>query len=234
MQKTHSKLTQPRHKCSLSTLRTEKLTVTSTSYGMDRSWKSASTQKILLLPLIARLHSKNIFRTTRPKRIRGTTSSVSTSPRNGEQILTLRTSALALCYSALEHACPVWSRSSHAKYLDPAQNDSCRIITGCLKPTNANSLYLCAGIVRPDIRREVISRWERYKAMHDPSHMLCGSKAANQRFKSRKSFLDSTPLLISPSEETRLELWKELPPPKPALNTVKSYPPETGPKYRAS
>jgi len=161
MQKTHSKSTQPKHKCSLSTLRTEKLTVTSSSCGMDRSWKSASTQNILVLPLIARLHSKSIFRTSRAKCIRETTSSVSTSPRNGEQILTLRTSALALCYSAAEYASPVWSRSSHTKYIDPAQNDSCRIITGCLKPTNANSLYLRAGIARPDIRREVISRWER-------------------------------------------------------------------------
>jgi len=35
---------------------------------------------------------------------------------------TLRTSALALCYSAAEYACPAWSRSSLAKYLDPALN----------------------------------------------------------------------------------------------------------------
>jgi len=131
------------------------------------------------------------------------------------------TSSLALCYSAAEYACPVWSRSSHAKYLDPALNDSCSILTGCLKPTNTRCLYLLAGIAPPDIRKEVISRRERYKAMHDPSHMLYGSQAANQRLKSRKSLLYNTPLLTRPSEETRLELWKDglrVSPPKPALN----------------
>jgi len=56
-------------------------------------------------------------------------------------------------------------------------------------------LYLLAGIAPPDIRREVISRRERYKAMHDPSHMLHGSQAANQRLKSRKSFLSAHPYL---------------------------------------
>ena len=67
---------------------------------------------------------------------------------------------------------PVWSRSVHAHRLDPALNDSCRIITGCLKPTNTNCLYLLDGIAPPDIRREVASRRERQKARHDPSHML--------------------------------------------------------------
>jgi len=116
-----------------------------------------------------------------------------TSSQWGANPNTLRTSALALCYSAAEYACPAWSRSSHAKYLDPALNDSCRIITGCLKPTNTHCLYLLAGIAPPDIRREVISIRERYKAMHDPSHMLHGSQAVNQRLKSRKASFTAHP-----------------------------------------
>ena len=139
----------------------------------------------------------------------------------GENPNTLKTSALALCYSAAEYASPVWSRSSHAKYLDPAQNDSCRIIAGCLKPTNTSCLYLRAGIAPPDMRREMISWRERCREMHDPSHTLYGSQAANQRLKSGKSVLDRTLLLTRSSEETRLELWKDwlrVSPPKPALN----------------
>ena len=119
---------------------------------------------------------------------------------------TLRISVLALCYSAAEYACPVWSRSAYAHRLDPALNDSCRIITECLKSTNTNCLYLLAGIAPPDIRREEASR--RQKARHDPSHMLYGSEAANQRLKSRKSFLHTIPPLNMPSEEMRIELWK--------------------------
>ena len=92
--------------------------------------------------------------------------------------------------------------------LDPALNDSCHIITGCLKSTNTNCLYLLAGIAPPDIRREVASRRERQKARHDSSHMLYRSEAANQRLKSRKSFLHTVHPLNMPSEEMRFELWK--------------------------
>ena len=134
---------------------------------------------------------------------------------------TLRILILALCYSTAEYACPVWPRSAHAHRLDPALNDSCRIITGCLKSTNTNCLYLLAGIAPPDIRREVASRKERQKARPDPSHMLYGSEAANQRLKSRKSFLHTTPPLNMPSEKMRIELWKNRLrecPLKPAFN----------------
>ena len=50
---------------------------------------------------------------------------------------TLRLSALALCYSAAEYACPVWERSTHAKKLNATLNETCRMITGCLKLTNS-------------------------------------------------------------------------------------------------
>ena len=48
---------------------------------------------------------------------------------------TLKASTLALCYTAAEYACPVWSRSVHASKLDPALSNACRTIIGCLKPT---------------------------------------------------------------------------------------------------
>ena len=38
---------------------------------------------------------------------------------------TLRTSALALCYSTAEYCSPVWSRSCHAKKVDPELNKAC-------------------------------------------------------------------------------------------------------------
>ena len=74
---------------------------------------------------------------------------------------TLRTSTLALRYTAAEYACPVWSRFVHASKLDPARNNACRTITGCLKPTNTSNLYLLAGITPPEIKRETASRAER-------------------------------------------------------------------------
>ena len=73
---------------------------------------------------------------------------------------TLRPSCLALCYSAAEYACPVWARSTHAHKLNPALHDCCRIISGCLKPTNLHSVHLLAGIAPPHIRRTVACRME--------------------------------------------------------------------------
>ena len=81
---------------------------------------------------------------------------------------TLRSSALALCYSAAAgYACPVWERSTHAKKLDAILNETCRMITGCLKPTNTYSLSVLAGIAPSDIRRAVASRTERTRQTTD-------------------------------------------------------------------
>ena len=88
-------------------------------------------------------------------------------------------------------------------------NKSYRIITRCPKSTNSNCLYLLAGIDPSDIRREVASKKERYKAIHDPSHMLYGSEAAQQQLKSRKSFLFSTHPLDGLAEETGIKLPKK-------------------------
>ena len=56
----------------------------------------------------------------------------------GTDASTIRTTALALCYSAAEYACPVWGRSAHAPKIDPSLNSACRAITGCLKPTKVD------------------------------------------------------------------------------------------------
>ena len=50
----------------------------------------------------------------------------------GTNASTIRTSALAPCYSVAEYAAPVWARSKYADILDPELNKACRAITGCL------------------------------------------------------------------------------------------------------
>ena len=42
---------------------------------------------------------------------------------------TLRTSALALCYSVAEYCCPVWFRSAHTDLVDAQLNSSMRLLT---------------------------------------------------------------------------------------------------------
>ena len=83
--------------------------------------------------------------------------------RWGTNARTIRTTALALCYFTAEYAAPVWERSAHAHLLNPELNQACRAITGCIKPTNVENLYLLAGIAPPEVRRSVCARVERTK-----------------------------------------------------------------------
>ncbi|XP_030765028.1 uncharacterized protein LOC115889220 [Sitophilus oryzae] len=121
---------------------------------------------------------------------------------------TLRTTALALSYSVAEYAAPVWERSCHAKKIDPILNQSCRLITGCLKPTSVQQLHLLSGIAPPHIRRQVSSMKEKQQALFDTRHPLFEQYAAGPRLKSRKSFLSAVqPLDSSTASAKRLELW---------------------------
>ena len=107
--------------------------------------------------------------------------------RWGTNTRTIRTTAIAVCYSTAEYAAPVWERSAYAHLLNPELNQACRAMTGCLKPTNVENLYLLAGIAPPEIRRSVCARVERTKQVDRETHSLFGHTPA----KSRRSFLTS-------------------------------------------
>ena len=120
---------------------------------------------------------------------------------------TLKSSALALCYSAAEYACPVWKRSTHAKKLDATLNETCRMITGCLTPTNTNSLPVLAGITPSD--RAVASRTERTRQTTDQRHPLNGHLGVVPRLKSRKSLIKCTEPIHTTAKSAHMELWRE-------------------------
>ena len=122
---------------------------------------------------------------------------------------TLRPSCLVLCYSAAKYACPVWARSTHARKLNRAPHDCCRIISGCLKPTNLDSVHLLAGIAPPHIRRTVACRMERTRQTTDARHQLFHHRPAASRLKSRKSFMRTVTPLDSSASCSRLRLWKD-------------------------
>ena len=103
---------------------------------------------------------------------------------------TIRTTTLALSYIADEYACPVWARSPYASKLDPELNDACRSITGCLRPTNVEELYLLEAISPPDIRRDVCARVDKKKQETNVAHSLHGQVPAEISLK-RKCFLSS-------------------------------------------
>ena len=63
-----------------------------------------------------------------------------THSRWGAHPATIRTTALAVCFSTAEFVCSSWGRSRHTGHVDIALNDTCRIITGY-----PNTLLVCTG-----------------------------------------------------------------------------------------
>ena len=107
----------------------------------------------------------------------------------------------------------MWERSTHAKKLEATLNETCRMITGCLKPTNTNNLPVLAGIAPSDIRRAVASRTERTRQTTDQRHALDGHLGVVPRLKSRKSFIKCTEPINRAAKAARMELWRERPEP---------------------
>jgi hypothetical protein len=72
----------------------------------------------------------------------------------GADANTLRSSALALCYSVDEYCAPVWARSAHTKLVDVQLNTTMRLVTGTLRPTPLPWLPVLSNIEPPALRRK--------------------------------------------------------------------------------
>ena len=57
---------------------------------------------------------------------------------------------------------------------DSELNTACRVITGCLKPTNVEDLYMLARIAPHDIIRDVCALVEKKKQESNVAHSLYG------------------------------------------------------------
>ena len=68
---------------------------------------------------------------------------------------TLRTTALALCYSVAEYCAPVWRNSAHTNLVDVQLNNTMRTITGAVRYTRTDWLPVLSNSAPADIRREV-------------------------------------------------------------------------------
>jgi hypothetical protein len=75
----------------------------------------------------------------------------------GANASTLRSLALALCYSVGEYCAPVWARSAHTNLVDVQLNSTVRLITGILKPTPLPWLPVLSNIEPPALRRKTRS-----------------------------------------------------------------------------
>ena len=91
---------------------------------------------------------------------------------------TLRTSAMALCYSVAEYCSPVWCQSAHISQVDTQLNSTMRLVSGTLRPTQLPWLPVLSNIAPPALRRkEATDRlianasqhtdWGLHKDIHD-------------------------------------------------------------------
>ena len=87
--------------------------------------------------------------------------------------------------STAEYTAPVWTRSPHANNLDPGLNQACWSVTGYLKPTNIEELYLPSRTSLPAIRRVVCARVESQKKISRETHSLFCQIPATKRSKYR-------------------------------------------------
>ena len=116
----------------------------------------------------------------------------------------MRTTATALCISPIcvaEHCCPVRARSVHRKLIDITLNETCRVITGIIRPTATPDLYVLSGIAPPEIQRSVRSQNERTKQLTCQRHSLCHHQPVSNHLHSRNIlFSTSQPLMCKPAE----------------------------------
>ena len=99
----------------------------------------------------------------------------------GSQASNHQNNSSCILYSTAEYARPVWDRSRHVSKLDPALNEACRSITGCLRPTSVENEYLLTGIVPPSVRGATTSQQERRKQKEDTMHFLYIHGPVNKR-----------------------------------------------------
>ena len=103
----------------------------------------------------------------------------------GAKPASIKTTSIALCYFTAEYACHVWESSTHVSKLDPALNEACRSINGCLRPTSVENVFILAGIEPPGVRRTTTARQERRNQTEDLRHSLYSQEPINKRLNSK-------------------------------------------------
>ena len=98
---------------------------------------------------------------------------------------------------------------THNTCKDTTLNEASRMITGCLKPTNTNSLSVLAEIAPSDIRRAMASRTERTRQTTAQRHPFNGYLGVVPRLNSRKSFIKCYEPINTTAKAASLELWRE-------------------------
>ena len=85
---------------------------------------------------------------------------------------TIRTSALALCYSVAEYCAPGWRNSAHTNLVDVHLYNTTTTITGAVRCTRTDWLSVLSSIAPADIRREMATSITILRARGKPELLL--------------------------------------------------------------
>ena len=128
----------------------------------------------------------------------------------------LRTSALALCYSAAEYCAPTWTRSAHTNKVDVQLNSTMRTISGAMRPTPTQWLPVMANITPPHLRREEATQNRLIQIEltdeETPLKNALQNAPVTERLKSRKPFHKAYRPNFSAKEAWQTEWNNNLPP----------------------
>ena len=119
---------------------------------------------------------------------------------------TLRTSALALCYSVAEYSAPGWRNSAHTNLVDVQLNNTMRTITGAVRCTMTDWLPVLSNIAPADIRRKVATSRTILRARGKPELPLLNDIDFHPwpRLKSRRPIWSNLP----DEAQTIQHLWR--------------------------
>ena len=114
---------------------------------------------------------------------------------------TLRIATLSLVYSTAEYCAPVWCRSVHTRFIYSVLNDALRIVTGCLRLTPTDHLFVLSGIQPAELRRMGATLSLAHGGSLEPNHILYGllsgsSDTLQVRLRSRRPFVPAARNLL--------------------------------------
>jgi len=104
-------------------------------------------------------------------------------------------------------------RSALTRLIEPAIKDTLRIVTGCLRPTQADNLPILAGVQPDELRRKAAQLSLTCRAM-EPGHLfysaLTWQPSGNaQRLKPRHPLAPAAQLIGSSYNNKSAALWAD-------------------------
>jgi len=128
----------------------------------------------------------------------------------GSDAKTLRTATLALIHSAAAYCTPVWCSSKHTRLVDKPIHDALRLVTGCLRPTPIDNLFILAGIFPSELRRKRATLSLARRLMVLEHRLLFKPITQQQKLKSRHPFIPAALELLKDLDKsnTTVAFWE--------------------------